>query len=122
ATQAVWSIMAEQRGGVGWLAFPASEPAPSTETQAQHSSTYDDLWATALAGLKPPPTPLDYATWLSETQVVDIIDDSVFIGTPNVFVRDEIATNYQPRLAAALGALLERSVTLEIVITTPALA
>lgn len=57
-----------------------------------------------------------FATWLSTTALLEHEHSLVVIGTPNVFVRDEVASTYLPLIEEALRAELGHPVSVEIVI------
>ena len=93
---------------------PTPSPHPPTPTS--------ELWRNALARLQRQVPADSYATWLSTTELLDIIDDTAIIGTPNVFVRDEVAARYRDDIAAALEQALGKPLAVEIVIGTAAIA
>jgi hypothetical protein len=123
AVQGVWSLMAEHRRGPqrlpgAWLVAldgrHAGEPRMTNE--------FGQIWHTVLGRLGHVIAPDEFRTWLTALNMVDIIEGTAIIGTPNVFVRDEVTAKYREQLAAALEAELGRAVAVEFVIASPVAA
>jgi hypothetical protein len=60
--------------------------------------------------------PQEYITWIAPCEVLLRNGDHVVLGTPNVFVRDEIEGRYRPQLEAALQTVYGQPVTIDVVI------
>ena len=58
----------------------------------------------------------EYITWIAPCEVLLRNGDHVVLGTPNVFVRDEIEGRYWPQLEAALQTVYGQPVTIDVVI------
>jgi chromosomal replication initiation ATPase DnaA len=78
------------------------------------------LWQKVLGRLRAAVAPDAFATWLAPTVLLDIIGGIVVVGTPNVFVRDQIESAYLSPMTAALTEELARPVEVEIVIGSAA--
>jgi chromosomal replication initiation ATPase DnaA len=79
-------------------------------------------WPAVLARLAQDIAPEEFSVWLSTTTLLDIIDDVVIIGTPNVFVRNHVRDAYASLLSMASAVELGHPVQVEVVIDTPVLA
>jgi hypothetical protein len=118
AVQIVWNVMLEFRSVLGriegtQLRVPAgllSGTLPSGER------AYVQLWEAVLARITPSISRDTLTTWLHPTVLLDIQPDVAIIGTPNVFVRDEVETHYKKLLVDALALELDRPITITCVI------
>jgi len=59
-----------------------------------------------------------YDTWIASNQLLVVEDDLAVVGTPNVFVRDEVEQHYAAQIEAALSQSYGRPMTLQVVIGT----
>jgi chromosomal replication initiation ATPase DnaA len=59
-----------------------------------------------------------YETWIKSTQLLVLDHAGAVLGTPNVFVRDEVRQHYAAQIAAALSTSYGRAVELDVVIGT----
>ena len=112
ALDAGWSLMAEQRGGPLRL---LAAPPPSIIGEASVTQS-PALWQRVLARLERDVAADAFGTWLSRTVLLEHDRTLIVIGTPNIFVRDEVDTAYRPAIERALAAELGYGVTLEVVI------
>lgn len=90
---------------------PAPPPiAPDTEIMAR--------WRQALDQLKQQLERQAYETWIAPNQLLVVEDDLAILGTPNIFVRQEVEHHYTAELEAALSQSYGRPMTLQAVIGT----
>ncbi len=75
-------------------------------------------WRQALDLLSAQIDPQIYETWIKPTQLLLLDNDEAVLGTPNVFVRDEVGQHYAAQIAAALSASYGRPIGLQLVIGT----
>ena len=59
-----------------------------------------------------------FETWIAPSRLLAVEADTAVLGTPNVFVRDMIATHYRTAVEAALRIVFGRPLVLELVIGT----
>jgi hypothetical protein len=106
------------------VASPEDVAAPPEQgaTPPMVAATMLGCWPGVLARLAQEIAPDEFSVWLSTTTLLDIIDDEAIIGTPNVFVRNQVRDIYGTRLVEALAAELGHVVQVEVVVDTPALA
>ena len=90
-----------------------------TNTDLMSTGT-EIMWPAVLAYLAQEIAPDEIKIWFSQTTLLDIIDDCVIIGTPNVFVRNHVRDAYASYLLKALSSELGHPVQVEVVIDTPA--
>ncbi|MDP9311077.1 MAG: helix-turn-helix domain-containing protein [Chloroflexota bacterium] len=90
------------------------ESSPVCATPTGHQA----LWHAVLATVQRDVAPVEFATWLENTSLVEVDAErqTVVIGTPNVFARDAIQQRYLAVLTATLAAQLQQSYTIEVVI------
>ncbi len=76
------------------------------------------LWHAVLTTVQRDVAPVEFATWLEPTVLLDIDHQQqrVVVGTLNVFARDAVQQRYQAVLSAALAAHLPRAYTIDVVI------
>ncbi len=76
------------------------------------------LWQVVLTTVQCDVTPVEFATWLEPTVLLDVDEErqTVVVGTPNVFARDAVQQRYQALLTATLAVQLQQAYTLEVVI------
>ncbi len=73
------------------------------------------IWQQVIAQLQPVLPPDAFATWLTDTTLL-ALDDRAVVGTPHVFARDVLQSEYAPVLAQAAQAVLQRSVEVVVVV------
>ncbi len=78
----------------------------------------DPVWQQALALLQAQLDPAGFATWIAPSRLLVLEGETAVLGTPNVFVRDELAAHYRTLVEATVGQVLGRPITLEVVIGT----
>lgn len=103
----------------------AEDVAAPPEQGAAHqlaAATKLASWSGVLARLAQDIAPDEFSVWLSTTTLLDIIDGEVIIGTPNVFVRDQVREVYGTQLVEALEAELGYPIQIDVVIDTPVVA
>ncbi len=76
------------------------------------------LWQVVLTTVQCDVTPVEFATWLEPTVLLDVDEErqTVVVGTPNVFARDAVQQRYQALLTATLAVQLQQAYTIEVVI------
>ena len=118
AVQIVWNVMLEFRGVPGRIegAQPRVPAGPLSGTLPSGEHAYVQLWEAVLARIAPSFDRDTLTTWLHPTVLLDIQPDVAIVGTPNVFVRDEVETHYKKLLVDALALELDRPITITCVI------
>nr|MBA3948218.1 hypothetical protein [Herpetosiphonaceae bacterium] len=59
-----------------------------------------------------------YETWIASNQLLVVEHDRAILGTPNIFVRQEVEHSYTAEIEAALSQSYGRPMTLQVVIGT----
>ncbi len=120
ACEEVWAMFSSQRLSRSRLDIIRHEPAErvlvSGAPSQGRSGPEHAFWKAACERLAQELVPVDFATWLAPLQVLDIIDDTVILGAPNVFVRDQVITAYHATLTELIASELRRDVRVEIII------
>jgi chromosomal replication initiation ATPase DnaA len=62
----------------------------------------------------------EWRVWLEPTYLFHLNDTCAVVGTPNMFVRDEVANRYQNQLEAALSVVVGRALRIEVVTSSNA--
>lgn len=75
------------------------------------------IWQAALGDLQLRLSPSEFETWLKPTSLVALENDQAIIGTPNVFVRQELEGRYVAPLQATLNSILGYPVEVQVVIS-----
>ncbi len=75
-----------------------------------------ELWSGALRSVQPRVSPSDWETWLKPTVLLDVGEGEAIIGTPNIFVRQEVEQHYADVLQEVLQDALCRQVGITVVI------
>ena len=75
-----------------------------------------DVWHRALNHLRPALPKDAYETWIKPTTLLVLEDGLAVVGTPNIFVRQEVEQCYKAHLEAALSQVCERPIVLQTVI------
>ncbi len=90
------------------------EPDPVCATPTANQA----LWHAVLTTVQRDVAPVEFATWLEPTVLleVDAEQQTVVIGTPNVFARDAVQQRYQALLTETLSAQVQQAYTIEVVI------
>ena len=76
----------------------------------------DPVWQQALTVLQAQLAAESFTTWIQPNRLLLLEGETAVLGTPNVFVRDEIEAHYRPLVEAAVGQVLGRPITVETVI------
>ena len=92
---------------------PATAPPPITP-----DSELMTRWQQALDQLRQQLERQAYETWIAPNQLLIVEDDLAILGTPNIFVRQEVEHHYTAELEAALSQSYGRPMTLQAVIGT----
>jgi hypothetical protein len=108
--ETVWEVMSELRGG------RAVPPERTSAPGASPRASYEQLWQKIVGHMAAHLSPVDVATWLAPSRLLEVDADRVVIGTPNVFVRDIIAASMLPPLATAFQQELGRTLAVELAI------
>ncbi len=74
------------------------------------------VWSEVLEELQRELPAVDFETWLAGTAPLLLDDELMVLGTPHVFVRDQILTHYKSRIENALATANRRPLRLEVVI------
>ncbi len=74
------------------------------------------IWQTAVGDLQVQVPHNEFETWIKPTTLVDIEDNLAILGTPNIFVRQELEGRYLPVLSHALGSAVGYPLQVQIVI------
>lgn len=120
----VYGVCPACRTSTETAASPDDVAAPPEQGVAPPvaAATMLACWPGVLARLAQEIAPDEFSVWLRTSCLLDIIDDLAIIGTPNVFVRDQVREVYGTRLVEALTAELGSPIKIEIVIDTPVVA
>jgi chromosomal replication initiator protein len=78
------------------------------------------IWQAALGDLQLRMSPSEFETWLKPTSLVALENDQAIIGTPNIFVRQELEGRYVAPLQATLHNILGYPVEVQVVISNGA--
>ncbi len=80
------------------------------------------VWTVARAKLAEVMATDDFTIWLQPAWLVDIVEDTAVVGTPNVFVRDMLRDTFITTLADVLSHEIGRAIQVELVIGDPEMA
>ncbi len=116
AAEAVWLVMADLRSGASSLFHRTQTMVSPLELAVKPSDNYVNLWQMVCARLQHELPASVYKTWFVPSMLLDLAGEVAVIGTPNVFVRDEIASTYCNQLTAALAAEVGRPLQIEVVV------
>ncbi len=75
-------------------------------------------WTQILAHLQPMLLPDVFATWFADTALL-ALEERAVVGTPQVFARDVLLSEYLPLLQQAVQAVVQRFVDVVVVIDSP---
>ncbi len=75
-------------------------------------------WTQILAHLQPMLPPDVFATWFADTALL-ALEERAVVGTPQVFARDVLLSEYLPLLQQAVQAVVHRFVEVVVVIDSP---
>ena len=101
------------------VVVPADQARPGTLTEPV-DAVLSAAWRHTLDQLAAQLDREAYATWIAPNRLLFLEDDTVVVGTPNVFVRDALEQQYLPAIAATLSQSYGRPLTVAVVIgTTP---
>lgn len=105
-------------------AIPPSVRAAPEQPLEEHPGIFKGacaeahIWATTLAGLRQTLGSAVADTWLGAACLLLVGAERVVVGTPNVFVREQLTGPYAAPLAQALAEALSRAVAVEVVVDT----
>ncbi len=74
------------------------------------------IWQAAIGELQFQVSRSEFDTWLRQTTLVEIEDHIAVIGTPNIFVRQELEGRYLPLIAQALQTVVGHALQVQVVI------
>ena len=118
AAEALWRLMFERRRRTG-QEVGGSEAEPVVDLVAtEQTEALDCTWQAAMAGLPIEISETDREVWLGQSRLVHLAHDLAVVGTPNLFVRDEVRSRFVPVLEASLQRSLGRHVAIDVVIGT----
>lgn len=76
-----------------------------------------ELWQSALTEIELSLSRANYSTWFKNTTIIKFDDGTVYLGVPNEFVKDWLATKYHSFILKTLRDLNEHVRTIEYCIT-----
>ncbi|GAC1553148.1 MAG: hypothetical protein NVS2B7_29110 [Herpetosiphon sp.] len=112
--------------GVGSGSFPqnvgdlkSGTPDRFSDALSPDSSAYDDIWRSCLQRCSVAIPPAECETWLRPCTIIDLDHINVVVATPNIFVRQQVQSQYHSALAAAVREVTGRDLQLILVIAAP---
>ena len=96
--------------------LPPLDPTRQPPAPAPLPGPYANVWTQFMAAVDPSITPQDRAMWVAPCAVLDISENAVVVGAPNVFVREELQSAYTSRFDTTFAQVLGRPITTEFVI------
>nr|MBA3948214.1 hypothetical protein [Herpetosiphonaceae bacterium] len=84
-------------------------PVPRSDGSVERVSL-PNLWHQVQARLQPQFACTEFETWIRPTKLLDLDGQEAVVGTPNVFVRQELEQRYHLQLTEALAAEVGRPV------------
>ena len=81
-----------------------------------HSAAPAVQWSAVLNDLRGEMQPAEFDTWLSDTQLVALSDQTAVIAVPNVFIRERITATYQGGIERLLHHHAGRTLDVSVVI------
>ncbi len=60
----------------------------------------------------------EYETWIKTTTLLALEDGLAIVGTPNIFVREEVQHQYKAQLEATMSQVYNGPITIQVVIGT----
>jgi hypothetical protein len=94
------------------------DPLVPTDAVVPADELLTPVWQQTLALLQVQLDPAGFETWIAPNRLLVLEGETAVLGTPNVFVRDELAAHYRTLVEATVGQVLGRPITLEVVIGT----
>lgn len=79
---------------------------------------FQELWESALGEIKLNISKANYLTWLKDTYIIDLKDDTVFLGIPSSFTKEWLENKYHKQILSALYNLSPNIKKIEYVVTT----
>ncbi len=94
----------KRQSGSGSISSLPADAAASLHKHVDVNNPDDHagLWQRVLERLQEDVPEQEFSIWLQETAVVDVTDDVVIVGTPNIFARDTLEARYQTVIVAAI--------------------
>jgi len=77
-----------------------------------------EIWESALGEIKLNISKANYLTWLKDTHIMDIRENTVFLGVPSSFTKEWLENKYQKQILGALFHLNPQIKRIEYVVTT----
>jgi hypothetical protein len=114
--ETLWAVMVEQRAKSAPPRMAA--PAAPVRSDAQHSGTGDPRWLALQNELARKVSPDDFHVWLEGLVLLDISDEVVVLGAPNVFVRDHVMSTFQALIVDLLSEIIGHAMRVEFAIDT----
>ena len=121
ALNALFAMMTDLRRGrvpVQGSTRLSTEQVSIPVLSASPSQLDDPWWTAARANVAKHATPTEFNTWIEPLVVLDVIGETIILGAPNVFVRDEVAKAYLSSITDALATEFGRAMQVEVVIGT----
>lgn len=78
------------------------------------------LWKQVLASFEATVSPAVFKTWFKDTHIVRIEDGTVFVGVPNLFAKDWIASKHHKTILKTLREMADSVRSVEYMISTKA--
>jgi hypothetical protein len=94
---------------------PRALPPPPT-VEPPRNPALATVWEAVQQQLGQILPPEDFATWVAPTTLQAIEGQDIVLGTPNVFVRQELEGRFQAPLVAALEVVLGHPVAVHLII------
>ncbi len=76
-----------------------------------------ELWDNVLVELEQSLSKANFATWFRDTHILKIDDGVVYLGVPNQFVKDWLASKYHKQILKSVRALFDTARSLEYAIS-----
>jgi chromosomal replication initiator protein len=77
-----------------------------------------ELWEAALGEIKLNISKANYLTWLKDTFILDVKDNTVFIGVPSSFTKEWLENKYHKQILHAIYSLNPKIKKIEYLVTT----
>lgn len=79
---------------------------------------FQELWESALGEIKLNISKANYLTWLKDAFIMDLKEDTVFLGIPSSFTKEWLENKYHKQILSALYNLNPEIKKIEYVVTT----
>ena len=79
---------------------------------------FQELWESALGEIKLNISKANYLTWLKDTFIMDLKEDTVFLGVPSSFTKEWLENKYHKQILSAIYNLNPEIKKIEYIVTT----